>query len=828
MDDAAVEEFARMRAQWRALWVAEDYDPADPAIAPVITRITNDAQTWWSSLDTSPNRSFLWSDARLDVDVSFAISRSFDRLRWMALAWATPGSSLYGNAELLADVISGLDWMVANYYREDGEIIGNWYEWQISGPQAFNDAVVLTYDELTPEQVGSYTRAVAHYTPAPSGTAANRVLLSGVVVGWATLSNNPDAVALGVSGLEPVFQYVTSGDGFYRDGSFIQHTYYPYVGAYGASILDALVPIMATVAGTPWQVDAPIVYDWIRDTFDPVIWRGALADMVSGRTIARWNEHEHYHGHYVFEAATGLAASVPESHRAWFLSVLKEWLLSDNFDDPTPQRGVPSVLAAKKLLNDDSIERRGELLLSKVFHHQDRIVHRRPGWMLGISMNSTRIARFESINDENFKAWLTADGATYLYVGSSGTYVDKFWPTIDPYRIPGTTVDVRERGLGEGRNTLGLHPWAGGACLDGRFTAGGWHATVHGGSLTGRKSWMCFDHEVVALGAGITSTDGLRVETIVENRRLGDSGTEAVHVDGAEPVPSLGSSATVERAHWLHVDGIGGYVFPEPVTLQLLREARTGKWSDITHHPNWQRDDPITANYLTAWLDHGVDPTDQRYAYVMLPAADLQRTRGYSAQPGTAVVANTPEAQAARALEAGVLCANLWQPGSVSILESSGPASLVVSEGDRELAVAVADPTHLATTFTVTVAVTATEVLSADPGLTVTSFDPLTVAVDLTGSAGATRTLRVAYQALTVADVRDRLRALTDAGEVSGQVFVALDHQLAAIQRAKRGPAARKLVRAFRRSIEARRGHGLTDTAATTLDDLAQRLLARV
>lgn len=821
--------FTQMRTQWRALWVAEEYDPTDPAIAAVLSRLTTEAQRYWSTMDRSDGRTYLWEDAQLDVHVSFAISVSFYRLRQMALAWATKGTELTDNAELLADIIAGFDWMVANYYREDGEIIGNWYEWQISGPQAFNDGVVLVYDQLTAHHVGAYTRAVANFTPEPFGTAANLALTANVVVGWGALAGNAEAVTKGVEGLAPVFEYATEGDGFYRDGSFIQHGMYPYLGAYGASILDSLVPLLGTVANTPWQVDASVAYAWIRDSFDPVIWRGALLDMVSGRTIARYNEHEHYHGHYVLDAALGLVDSAPSDQRSWLRSVLKEWLVSDTFDDPTPQRSVPIVLAAQALATDDSVRRRGELVLSKVFHHQDRIVHRRPGWLLGIAMSSTRIARFESINDENLKAWLTADGATYLYAHDSGRMVDAYWPTIDPYRIPGTTVDVRPRQLGEGRNEAGPNPWAGGACLDGRFTAGGMDVRVHGGSLALRKSWMCFDDEVVALGAGITARDGSRVETIVENRRLRDSGDEVVRVDGKQPVPSLGSSATVDDARWLHIEQTGGYVFPTPVKLNVKRETRTGKWSDITHHPVWAKDDPVTANYLTAWLGHGVDPSGDTYAYVLLPTASVEETERYSDQPGTAVVANTAKVQAARALLTGVLCANFWAPGEASTVSATGGVSIVVEEGDAELAIALADPTHLATTLEVGLAVTGTKVIVADPGITVTSLDPVRLSVDFAGTAGATLALRLTYAPLTVADVRARLAELHDGGHVATGAYVSLDRQLAAIGRAvQRGRSARSLVEAFRRTVAAHRRAGLSESAADTMDDLGQRLVARV
>jgi hyaluronate lyase len=252
----AQDDFATMRQQWRALHVADGYDPQRPDIAELLRGLTETAQGHWSSMATAAGRTCLWEDSQLDLHQSFAISRSFDRLYRMALAYSSPGAGLAGNADLLADIVSGLDWMVANYYREDGEQIGNWFEWMIAGPASFNNAAMLIFDQLSAEQIGAYTRATAHYTPEPIATAANRALTANVVVGRGALASDAATVKLGVDGLTPVLAYVTSGDGFYADGSFIQHEFYPYLGGYGVSIPDTLAPIINIVTGTPWELTA--------------------------------------------------------------------------------------------------------------------------------------------------------------------------------------------------------------------------------------------------------------------------------------------------------------------------------------------------------------------------------------------------------------------------------------------------------------------------------------------------------------------------------------------------------------------------------------------
>jgi hyaluronate lyase len=738
---AAVDDFAVMRQQWRALHVTSGYDPADPAVARVLTRITGDAQRWWSSLAKGTGRTYLWPDAQLPVHQSFAIRDSFVRLKAMALAWATPGCGLAGDATLLADTISGLDWLVANWYNETRAPAGNWYEWKISGPRAFNDAQVILYDRLSAARLQAYGRATARHTPAPLYTAANRALTAHVVIGRGALLSDATTLASGVDGLGSVLTYVTSGDGFYPDGSFLQHDYYPYAGAYGVSTLDSLAPILATVAGTPWQIDGSIVADWVRDAFDPLVWRGAFMDMAMGRVISRPDEQNHAMGRAVATAALGLVPVVPAGRQPWLRSVLKQWLLADASGNPLPDRNIPVLLTAAALAADESVPRRGELVLSKVYAKQDRIVHRKPAWALGISMFSSRIANFESINDENLRGWLTADAATYLYIGDRRDFSNAYWPTVDSTRIPGTTVDVRTRSAAEGKGYRSTVNWAGGACAEGRFTAGGMNLEAQGSTLAAKKSWFCFDDEVVALGSAITATDGRRVNTYVENRQV--TGEEKLLANGVEVVASPGWTE-VAGTRWMHITGVGGYLFPTATQVDFRRESRTGRWTDINHHPVYAgQTATITRTYLSAWIEHGTNPTNAGYAYVLLPTATPEQTAQASAVPNVQVVANTPAVQAARALSSGVLAANFWAAGTVSVLSSQTPGSVVLIQRPAELVLAVADPTHRATQVRLTVNLAATGVLAPDPHVQVLNLNPLTVVVNVTGAAGATRSIRV-------------------------------------------------------------------------------------
>ena len=108
-------------------------------------------------------------------------------------------------------------------------------------------------------------------------------LLRGVLV------KDAAKVALAVGALSPVFAYVTSGDGFYIDGSFIQHTRHPYTGSYGLVLLNDVANLFYLLAGSPWDVkDAgrANVPHWVTDSFEPLLYEGAMMEMVRGRAIS--------------------------------------------------------------------------------------------------------------------------------------------------------------------------------------------------------------------------------------------------------------------------------------------------------------------------------------------------------------------------------------------------------------------------------------------------------------------------------------------------------------------------------------------------------------
>jgi hyaluronate lyase len=414
------------------------------------------------------------------------------------------------------------------------------------------------------------------------------------------------------------------------------------------------------------------------------------------------------------------------------------WIQRDTFGNVLSGATIPRVALVKSLQGvTPAPERDGHTLYASM----DRSIHRRSGWAYSISLASRRISYYECGNGENDQGFHSGSGMTYLYDSDNSQYADAFWPTVDRYRLPGTTVDklpLAPKAGGEWGAARPATTWTGGSTLDG-YAAIGQDLQGPASPMRARKSWFCLDEYVVALGAGITGTSGYPVETIVENRNLHSAGTNALTVNGIPQVPNLGDSKATP-ARWAHLDNVGGYVFLNgSPTLQLRREERTGSWRDVnTGGPTT----PITRRYLTMWLDHGVNPTGATYGYLVAPGASAARTKQLAQYSGLLVLRNTADVQAL--LSGTLLLANFWKADRIAELTVDTPCSVIRRVRGREIDLAVSDPTQLASTIRVQMLLPGAKVVEAGEGVTVRrTLLGLDISVDVKGAAGATRKLTV-------------------------------------------------------------------------------------
>ncbi|MEG1636786.1 MAG: polysaccharide lyase family 8 super-sandwich domain-containing protein [Cellulosilyticaceae bacterium] len=777
--------YAELREKWLGTVIGVNNDLSSENVQRVITRIDGFVEQHWTSIKTDGG--VLWDAKNVaNYETDPAHTRTmYLNLEWMAKGYATPESKYYKNPELLKDIEYALEWLYENGYGIQ-EQYGNWWQWEIGIPKALNNICVILFDELGQELINKYTDVIYFHQPDPfhSGAggaspntyreseAANRVDVSMVSLVMGMLRNDYEQLVMTRDAIGSLLRYeerTESGkyiDGFYQDGSFIQHGHVPYVGTYGNVFLTGASTIVKALEGSKWEVPKEkleILTSFGMDSFAPFIYKGAAMDMVRGRAVARDNETDRKSGHSIMGSFILLSEVVSPELAKELKTYAKNWILEDTSTDFLKgTNNIQLINLAEGILNDKNIKVVPFGTMHKNFELMDRVVHRGNGYALGLSMFSSRISNFEYMNGENVRGWHTSDGMIYLYNNDLAHYSDNYWNTVNPYKMPGTTVDTvkldREKLENNGENGQKLfskEDWVGGTQLGvygvngmalngdivndkGVSTSGAKYK-----SLEAKKSYFMFDDEVVLLGAGINSTEGREIETIVENRKIKDDATNKVTVDGKTVVGELGKEEKV-AANWAHlegnVDGADiGYYFPSKQNIHMKKVANTGKWADVK---KGSKADEVTKNYVEMWLSHGTNPTDDTYEYVLLPGKSVKDTEKYAKKSGVEILANTEKVQAVKENNLGLLAANFWEDevttaGDVTVNKK---ASVMTKNDKKTLEVAIADPTMKNNqVIEVEINESAKSVISQDKGITITQLSPtIKFTVDVKQAEGKT------------------------------------------------------------------------------------------
>ncbi len=453
-----------------------------------------------------------------------------------------------------------------------------------------------------------------------------------------------------------------------------------------------------------------------------------------------------------------LADGAPDDRKEQLLSFATKQVLAgaENLDTFYSGMEASSMIAAKQLAADDSVEADDGTPYTKIFGSMDKATIHREGYTLGISMFSSRTGNFEYMNKENTKGWHISDGALFLYNGDAGQFSNNYWNTIDPHRLPGITTDHTEgTNYESGLAYTSDKDYAGGSSVEDLYATIAMDFHGQNTDLTAKKAWFAFDDEVVALGtdiSGITKD----TETIIENKQIRDDGSNALVVDGEETQAELGesSAAGVEYA-WIEgnsgTDSIG-YYFPEGEDLEIKREARTGSFQDINGAvaDGAAGSEDVTRDYLSLAVSHG-DGTEEGaedYAYVLLPGRTEEETAEYASGSEIEIISNTAEVQAAADRSSGASGYQFWTAASAGNVSADQASSVTMKEEDGTLKLGISDPSQTQDSVTIHVSgYKNLQYVDGDQEAVVNATeDGVDITVDTSAGAGKTYELTLTYE----------------------------------------------------------------------------------
>lgn len=769
------DDFDGLREKWCDTLTGGRFDASDPDIAAEIRRLDEAGKKAWTSLERDRARSYLWPDLANPTN-SAHITRSLRRIKDMALGYVSPGSSLHGDPKLLADILGALEWIFRHRYNETVAIYDNEWDWKMGSPIALNDIAVLLYPQLcaTP-QMREYLATMERFSADTSyhgpSTGANRtwrckvMSLFGIVARRADRLERARAELLEEGG--KVFSYQTSGDGFYRDGSFIQHERHPYTGGYGKELLRDLADLVYLLSDSPWAIPETAqqnLYRWMRQSYAPFVYRGEVMDAVRGREISRYNMTTRQAGRGLFTGFLRVAQFSPEPVAEEIKRVAKSWLRDDavslnRYDGLT----IEFIAKAKRLEADAEIIPENGPVGFFSFPAMDRAVQRRPSWAAALSLYSSRVFNYESINGENLRGWNTGSGMLQIFTNDLDQFSDNYWPTIDAHRLPGTTVFASEKSPPSqlnGSDFVGsLKTYSGEKGL------AVMEAAPLGQPLHAKKAWFFLEEAIVCLGSDISASADEAAETIVENRKLPVSENFHLTVNG-EPrlISSVRSGVSDQavpekfsRVSHAHLAGSPGgkgmgYYLPELAELRGIRETRSGSWGEINAYlPNAALH---TNRFLTLWIDHGTRPKGDHYAYAVLPDCSEIALARYERKPGFTILENSASVQAVKLAEENTVLAVFWNDDSHTLtcgkdsITCTGGGLVTATLKPCEVELTLTDPRQRREAAPVILELNRAEgrVIKKDAAITVLASSPkLRLAVDTTRAAGMGLSIKLEF-----------------------------------------------------------------------------------
>jgi chondroitin AC lyase len=227
---------------------------------------------------------------------------------------------------------------------------------------------------------------------------------------------------------------------------------------------------------------------------------------------------------------------------------------------------------------------------------------------------------------------------------------------------------------------------------------GGVSDGVHGASvldmnksgLKAKKSWFFFDNEVVCLGAGITATNNLNVRTTINQAKMENPSYYTETGSTTEKMHSVSSSTYSNNNLTYLRNGKIGYFFPEQGPLKYSMKSQSGTWKSI----NTGGSSTVESAYVfSMWFDHGENPTDAKYSYIVVPGMDTpEKARAYDAT-AIEIITNTALVQAVAHKTAGIIQIFFHQAGSLTYnnrtITVSKPCAVMIKNGTF---VTVSDP----------------------------------------------------------------------------------------------------------------------------------------
>ncbi|WP_341775003.1 polysaccharide lyase 8 family protein [Staphylococcus hyicus] len=626
----------------------EYYDTHNDAMKKQYEYIEKEAQKLLSDMKTHSDKTYLWDSAKDVQTNSSHMTKSYKNIERIAEAMGHPNSSLNTN-ENEKKLKAAIAWMHEHVYGKQAENnirtltanfketdtnkkkAINWWDYEIGGPKALTNTLILMDHVFTKEEKNKYTAPIKTYVPksdeilasvgkSEKATGGNLVDITKIKLLESIINEDNNEMKSAIDSFKNVFTYVQESatgkgrNGFYTDGSYIDHQDVPYTGAYGVVLLEGISQMLPVVNASNLRINneqMKTLDHWIDDAFMPWVHKGELLDFVRGRAISREHETSHSTSTTVMKSLLRISTATKNQNvKAKYQQYVKTSVLSDKSYNQNDQlKSYADIQMMKKLMDDTSINIKNKPQQIKIYDEMKRLVYHNPNlnYTFGLSLTSDKVSRYESINNENLKGWHTGAGMSYLYNNDVTHYRNHYWPTVNMTHLAGTTT-LSDEPSGDKKSKK---TFVGGTSLGDKYASIGMDFENQQQTLSAKKSWFILDDKIVFVGSGINNK---AAQTTIENRKA-DGYTLYKDDKPLDKAVNEDTKSIFLKAQ--NTQNNIGYHFFKPTKLNVDKVERTGSWQDINKN---QSSKEVKQTYYEVTQAHS--DTNHHYAYVLYPGID--------------------------------------------------------------------------------------------------------------------------------------------------------------------------------------------------------------
>lgn len=584
------------------------------------------------------------------------------RLKQFALYISLNNESNVESKNLSAKTITGL-----RYWLQVNPSSKNWFQNEIASPTAIGEILLLLKSKqtlttslqdslLTSMKQGDVNKAIG----------ANKLDIAIHIIYRACIIGDKDLMKFAAN---QAFMPITliNNEGLQSDYSYRQHGPQLQIASYGQVFLIGAYKVASWLVGTTYSLPKEklkILDNYLINTYLKTI-RGRYIDFnTEGRGISRNDVLDKLN-------ITSIVG--------------KQSLLS--LAKAASPKNLPDLLAAEERISQTQPASYKITPSHTYFYKSDYTLHNREAYSFNVRMVSKRTIRTEFGNKENLIGKFLPDGSTNIQ--RNGNEYFNIMPIWEWDKIPGITardypLDLKmtlewgERGVGE---------FIGG-------TSDGIYGTtvylLNYNEVTAKKAWFFFDDEIVCLGTDINSYAKEPITTSVNQAWLKGEVSAFANNKLFNATKGLASN----NVEWIWHDSIG-YYFPNKGQISLSTANQVGSWANINANRSANK---VEGKVFKLWFNHGFDPVNQAYAYIVKPGVSQSEMKSNSIS-NIKIVSNTSLVQAVEHSDLNMLQVAFYEAGSLTsngvIITVNQPCVMLIKNINTQNPIfSVSDPTQ--------------------------------------------------------------------------------------------------------------------------------------